>query len=477
MKTLQNRCLPAILVMMALACVWPQAIRAAESEKPQKQQKQKKQKTGKKRQKLTTSNTWSFEEYKAGTAPKGWKVAETKGKEKTATWKIIPGGCESKQAIAITENKNTGKTYNLLIARRTNYKDLEISVMVKAMTGEEDQGGGPIWRAKDANNYYIARWNPLEDNLRVYYVKGGKRIQLASADIKTDVSKWHEVGIEHVGNKIIAEFDGEEVIEIEDSTFAEAGMVGLWTKADSATAFDDFEVEVDDDADAEEDGIEWLFEKNEVGSVPKGWNVAETKGKGKTATWKVISGGYESDKAVAITKNKNSGKTYNLLIAGETNYKDLGIGVMVKAMTGKQDQGGGPIWRAKDADNYYIARWNPLEDNLRVYYVKGGKRVQLASADIKTDVSKWHEVYVEHVGNKIMVEFDGEEVIVVEDSTFTEAGMVGLWTKADSATAFDDVEVGDADDDGDGDKDAEHADHDDDDNDDNDNDDDDNGHK
>ena len=312
MKTLRNRYLSAILVMMALACVWPQTIRAEkhaqeeivaleqlppavrktlvresaggtigeiekgtkddsviyevdvtldgreyevkigadgilikkELEKPKKCEKEKKCKK---------DNVISFENDEVGSVPKGWKVAETKGKGKTATWKVISGGCDSKKAIAITKNKNTGKTYNLLIAKETNYKDLEISVMVKSITGKEDQGGGPIWRAKDADNYYIARWNPLEDNLRVYYVKGGKRIQLASADIKTDPSKWHEVEIVHVGNKIIAEFDDKKVIEVEDSTFAEAGMVGLWTKADAATAFDDFEVEIADEKDADHD--------------------------------------------------------------------------------------------------------------------------------------------------------------------------------------------------------------------------------
>jgi hypothetical protein len=185
----------------------------------------------------------------------------------------------------------------------------------------------------------------------------------------------------------------------------------------------------------------WSFEDSNIGSVPKGWKATETRGSGSAATWEVVSDGYESKKAVAITKNKNSGHTYNLLIATETNYKDLEVGVMVKSGTGKQDQGGGPIWRAKDADNYYIARWNPLEDNFRVYYVKDGKRTQLASADIKTDASKWHEIEIEHVGTRIVAEFDDEKVIEIEDSVFTEGGMVGLWTKADAATAFDDFEV------------------------------------
>ena len=115
-----------------------------------------------------------------------------------------------------TATKNSGQTYNLLIAKGTKYRDLEIEVMVKAITGEEDQGGGPIWRAKDADNYYIARWNPLEDNFRVYFVKDGRRKELGSANVKADPTAWHNIEIEHEGNRIKAEFDGKKLIELED---------------------------------------------------------------------------------------------------------------------------------------------------------------------------------------------------------------------------------------------------------------------
>jgi hypothetical protein len=130
----------------------------------------------------------------------------------------------------------------LVIAEGTEYKDLEITVWVKANSGKEDQGGGPIWRVKDANNYYIARWNPLENNLRVYYVKGGKRKQLASADVNVDPKAWHRISIKHKSNKIEARLDEKTLLEIVDETFPQVGMVGLWTKADAATAFDTFEV-------------------------------------------------------------------------------------------------------------------------------------------------------------------------------------------------------------------------------------------
>jgi hypothetical protein len=174
-----------------------------------------------------------------------------------AVWEVTGDATapSARNMIAITANENHGQTYNLLIAEDTSYRDLDIGVMVQAGTGKEDQGGGPIWRVKDADNYYVARWNPLEDNFRVYFVKDGRRRQIGSADVKTDSGTWHEIEIEHEGYRIEASLDGKKMIEVVDSTFAEAGMVGLWTKADAATAFDDLEVE-GADSDEEDDGDE-----------------------------------------------------------------------------------------------------------------------------------------------------------------------------------------------------------------------------
>lgn len=195
-------------------------------------------------EKVSVKRRWSFSKAKVGELPRGWKVAETAGVKTPATWKVVadPTAPTPPNALALTETKNPNKTFNMLIARRTEYKDLEISVMVKAMTGKLDQGGGPIWRCKDPNNYYVARWNPLEDNIRVYYVKDGKRKQLGTADVKMDAKKWHKVGARQVGDKIEVFLNDKKVIEVEDSTFTEPGAIGLWTKADAATAFDDLGV-------------------------------------------------------------------------------------------------------------------------------------------------------------------------------------------------------------------------------------------
>lgn len=191
------------------------------------------------------SNNWSFEDTEVGAIPTDWVIADTNGKDTLATWKVaeMEGAPDGKKVFMLSETKNTKRTYNLAIAQKTNYKDVDIKLMVKSMIGEEDQGGGPIWRAKDKDNYYIARWNPLEKNYRVYFVVESKRKQIATVDVETDDSKWHEIGITMAGNKITASFDGKKMMEVEDSTLPDAGMVGLWTKADAATAFDKFNVQ------------------------------------------------------------------------------------------------------------------------------------------------------------------------------------------------------------------------------------------
>jgi len=109
--------------------------------------------------------------------------------------------------------------------------------------GKVGQGGGIVWRYLDANNYYIARMNPLEDNYRFYKVVDGKRTQLATKEgLKVPVGEWHTLEIECVGNKIECELDGRDILEVEDDTFTKAGKVGLWTKADAVTEFANFRV-------------------------------------------------------------------------------------------------------------------------------------------------------------------------------------------------------------------------------------------
>ncbi|MFC1761505.1 hypothetical protein ACFL6U_05435 [Planctomycetota bacterium] len=211
---------------------------------------QKRTREGRERVARNRDRIWSFDGLEIGKLPRGWQIAETQSRGTTATWQIMEQ--DGATCLACTETVNKGNTFNLVIARRPSLQDVDIELKVKALSGKQDQGGGPIWRAQDPNNYYIARWNPLEDNLRLYTVKDGKRSQLASAEVKADPKVWHTIEIEHIGQQIEVSFDDKDMLKVEDAMFTVAGKTGLWTKADAATAFDDLKVsraQADDDDD------------------------------------------------------------------------------------------------------------------------------------------------------------------------------------------------------------------------------------
>lgn len=182
---------------------------------------------------------WNFDKDEAGKTPGGWRIAETKGAGKTGKWTVAADeSAASKPNVLKLETQAEDGTFNLCIAEKSSFKDLDLRVRVKANSGKEDQGGGPIWRCKDENNYYICRINPLENNFRVYKVENGKRSQIKSEKLETKTGQWYEVRVVMVGDKIECYVDGKKYLEATDDTFKDAGMVGLWTKADASSSFD-----------------------------------------------------------------------------------------------------------------------------------------------------------------------------------------------------------------------------------------------
>ncbi|MBW2734033.1 MAG: DUF1080 domain-containing protein [Deltaproteobacteria bacterium] len=128
----------------------------------------------------------------------------------------------------------------VLVASR--HLDLDVFVRLRSVSGRVDQGGGIVWRAQDARNYYIARYNPLEDNFRVYKVANGQRVMLKSATLHVDHSAWHTLRITMRGDHIEGYLNGTKYLDVRDATFSHAGQIGLWTKADAWTNFDDLRV-------------------------------------------------------------------------------------------------------------------------------------------------------------------------------------------------------------------------------------------
>ncbi len=138
---------------------------------------------------------------------------------------------------------------------------------------------------------------------------------------------------------------------------------------------------------------------------------------------------------------QSPGPSFNLAVIGNANFRDLRLRAKFKPLAGKIDQGGGVVWRYRDPDNYYIARANPLEHNFRVYRVVSGKREMLLSAEVTTEAQHWHTISVTMRGDKIDCELDGRKYLATQDKIFPDEGRVGLWTKADASTAFDELQV------------------------------------
>lgn len=180
------------------------------------------------------------------------------------------------------------------------------------------------------------------------------------------------------------------------------------------------------------------FDNVEAGAAPVGWTAAVT-GKGDTR-WTI-----EKDATAPSPPNvfKQSAEgTYPICLRNGTNIKDGFVEVKFKPVSGKEDQAAGVIWRARDKDNYYIARANALEDNVTIYHTINGKRVSFKNTNTKVASGQWHTLRVDFVGDRFTVTFNGKQVITATDDKIKDAGMVGLWTKADSVTLFDDFSFG-----------------------------------
>jgi hypothetical protein len=144
--------------------------------------------------------------------------------------------------LAQVSADSTDYRFPLAIADEGSFQNLQLSVKFNAVSGQIDRAAGLVFRLKDANNYYIVRANALENNYRLYRVDNGQRQQIAGATVLVSSGEWHELSIICSGNSISCYFDGEKKIETTDDTFTEAGKIGLWTKADSVTHFDDLKV-------------------------------------------------------------------------------------------------------------------------------------------------------------------------------------------------------------------------------------------
>jgi len=188
-------------------------------------------------------SVYNFDSDTSGQLPANFHGAKTGGGTQEK-WVVTgdPTAPSKPNVVAQTSTDQTDYRFPLLISDEGSFQDLDLSVKFKAVSGSIDRAGGLVFRLKDPNNYYIVRANALENNYRLYHVVNGRRSQFAGANLKVTSGEWHELRVEAVGNKIACYYDGNKKIEATDDTFKDAGKIGLWTKADSVTYFDDLKV-------------------------------------------------------------------------------------------------------------------------------------------------------------------------------------------------------------------------------------------
>lgn len=183
------------------------------------------------------------------------------------------------------------------------------------------------------------------------------------------------------------------------------------------------------------------FDNDSVDKPPAGFTSYATGG-GPSGKWlvKEMADAPSGKHVVEQTDADRTDTRFPVLIAENGEYSDVDLSVNGKALSGKVDQGMGLVFRFRDPKSYYIVRANALENNFRLYRMVNGRRLQFAGANVKVSSATWHTLRAVAKGDHIVCYFDGKALIDAHDKTYT-TGKIGLWTKADSVIAFDDLQV------------------------------------
>jgi hypothetical protein len=183
-----------------------------------------------------SAETVNFDTDSPGSLPMAWQEGVT-GRG-AAKWAVVQD--ESAPSKPNVLRQNGVGAFPWCVRRGTSIEDGFVEVRFKALAGSEDQAGGVVWRWKDGDNYYVARANALENNVSLYYTQNGRRITIKYIDAPVAAKAWHTLRVEFSGSRISVALNGKTYIDLQDEHIKGGGAVGLWTKADSVTAFDDF---------------------------------------------------------------------------------------------------------------------------------------------------------------------------------------------------------------------------------------------
>jgi len=201
---------------------------------------------------LALAQIINFDGDETGKPPKGFSPALT-GKGKIGVWVVMKDDDAPSQpnVLAQTDMEATSYRFPLCVFEGATAADVDLSVKFKPVKGKVDQAAGLVWRYRDQNNYYIVRANALENNVVLYKVEKGNRTDLEpkgagflayGKKAKVPSGQWSMLRVVAKGNLFETYLNGEKLFEVEDNTFTSAGKVGLWTKADSYTLFDDLSI-------------------------------------------------------------------------------------------------------------------------------------------------------------------------------------------------------------------------------------------
>jgi len=180
------------------------------------------------------AQTLDFSADAPGALPSGWTCGVTgRGSPK---WAVAQDG-ESKGNVLLQSGSGT---FPWCVRSGTAVTDGSVETTFRPISGREDRAGGVVWRWKDGDNYYVARANALENNVSLYYTERGSRKTLKYVDAPVASGVWHKLRVEFAGTRIAVSLDGKRYIEMDDAHISGPGAVGVWTKADSVTAFKDF---------------------------------------------------------------------------------------------------------------------------------------------------------------------------------------------------------------------------------------------
>lgn len=191
------------------------------------------------------SRSWNFDADPSNAPPHDFEVGTLFDGRPAGEWKVLVAekAKSPPQVLGQVQGKGAEHAYKVILATGAEPSDLDLSVSFLALDGKADMGGGLMWRAADDRNYYLTRANPLEQNIRIYRVVMGVRQMLKNVDQIIDVKGWHTLRVITQGCRIQVFYDEVSVFDLCDRTFT-SGRIGLWTKSDAVTYFDDLRLEV-----------------------------------------------------------------------------------------------------------------------------------------------------------------------------------------------------------------------------------------